>query len=274
MVAEKSMAMGSGRSKPPLHNFTLPYGLKWGNQKFLRCGKLDSDGEIAAIHRRRGSDERVGNFRRADVENGIAAVRKKLMNDLQAETDKMKDAILRTGLEEEEEEVPPPPPQAAAAAVEEDNINNEHSPPPPTTVPPPESAGAADPNKPWSLRTRRSACKPPNGFPAEAGGGSSQAFKVDVMRPENNKSPLPILRSGFAAAAAPPTGGEKRERAKFSVPLARREIEEDFMAIIGHRPARRPKKRAKLVQKSLDTLFPGLWLTEITADLYKVPDDQ
>nr|GMD21147.1 uncharacterized protein LOC109161160 isoform X1 [Ipomoea batatas] len=128
MVAEKkeaaagmeSMAMGSGggRSKPPLHNFTLPCGLKWGNQKFLRCAKLESDGEI----------------------------------------------------------------------------------------------------------------------------GSSS--------------------------------GEKRDRAKFSLALSRREIEEDFAAIIHHRPPRRPKKRAKYVQKNLDTLFPGLWLTEITPDLYKVPEDQ
>nr|GMD13630.1 hypothetical protein DM860_008347 [Ipomoea batatas] len=161
------MAMGPERSRP-LHNFTLPCELKWGNQKFLRCVKLDSNGEIAA---------------------------------------------------------------------------------------------------PWSLRTRRSAVKPPNGFAASADGGGGS-------RPENN-SPLPIHRSGVAAAAPPSVpSDEKRERAKFAVPLARREIEEDFMAIVGHRPARRPKKRAKLVQKNLDTLFPGLWLTEITADLYKVPDDQ
>nr|GMD19912.1 uncharacterized protein LOC109161160 isoform X2 [Ipomoea batatas] len=181
-------------------------------------------------------------------DDGIASVREKLMFDLQTAADKMKDAILREGLKEEEE-----------------HDDNPHSPPPPTTVPPPESA-AADPNKPWSLRTRRSAVKPPNGFAATDGGGGS--------RPENN-SPLPIHRSGVAAAAPPSVpSGEKRERAKFAVPLARREIEEDFMAIVGHRPARRPKKRAKLVQKNLDTLFPGLWLTEITADLYKVPDDQ
>nr|GMD16760.1 uncharacterized protein LOC109161160 isoform X2 [Ipomoea batatas] len=289
------MAMGPERSRP-LHNFTLPCELKWGNQKFLRCVKLDSNGEIAAVHRRSngsseppstaarrrlataaaaaagvhrsGSNGEMGAGKKASPEkfdDGIASVREKLMFDLQTAADKMKDAILREGLKEEEEhgEEPPPPPQAAAAVAEDDN---QHSPPPPATVPPPESA-AADPNKPWSLRTRRSAVKPPNGFAASADGSGGS-------RPENN-SPLPIHRSGVAAAAPPSVpSGEKRERAKFAVPLARREIEEDFMAIVGHRPARRPKKRAKLVQKNLDTLFPGLWLTEITADLYKVPDDQ
>nr|GMD18518.1 hypothetical protein DM860_013219 [Ipomoea batatas] len=51
------MAMGPERSRP-LHNFTLPCELKWGNQKFLRCVKLDSNGEIAAVHRRsNGSSE-------------------------------------------------------------------------------------------------------------------------------------------------------------------------------------------------------------------------
>ncbi|OMO63500.1 hypothetical protein COLO4_32388 [Corchorus olitorius] len=40
----------------------------------------------------------------------------------------------------------------------------------------------------------------------------------------------------------------------------------------GHRPPRRPKKRSRHVQKQLDSLFPGLWLTEVTADFYKVPE--
>lgn len=272
------MAMGPERSRP-LHNFTLPCELKWGNQKFLRCVKLDSNGEIAAVHRRSngssepstgrrrvaasagvqrsGSNDRLremgmvkkatvesGHKIESEVDEGIASVREKLMFDLQTAADKMKDAILREGLKDEQGEERQP-------AVEEE----EHSPAlAPTTAALPESA--ADPNKPWSLRTRRSACKGPNGFPADTG-GSSQAFKVDVMRPPNvspmrveNKSP--ILRSGFAAAVGASPSGEKRERAKFSVPLARREIEEDFMAIVGHRPARRPKKRAKLVQKNLD----------------------
>nr|GMD27720.1 uncharacterized protein LOC109156702 [Ipomoea batatas] len=261
------MAMGPERSKPPLHNFTLPCGLKWGNQKFLRCAKVDSNGEISgAVHRRsygssepsarrrvqppaaamaqpqrRGSNEptcvakraKVGETGRkfgSDVDNGIAAVREKLMFDLQKAADKMKDAIFREGLEDEER--------------------------------------------------RRVVTTTATGIPADGGGGSSRGLNIDVTKPNvspsrttDNKSPR--LRSGSvgAATAGASSSGEKRDRAKFSVPLGKREIEEDFMAILGQRPPRRPKKRPKLVQRNLDTLFPGLWLSEITPDLYKVPDD-
>ncbi|PHT48107.1 hypothetical protein CQW23_12315 [Capsicum baccatum] len=210
------MAMGPERSKA-LHNFTLPYGLKWGNQRHLRCAKVESNGEIASVHRRsngsesirwrietetvdrnRSNDRLSWKFKSPEKE-GIGAVREKLMFDLVTEADKMKDKIFQKKLK----------------------------------------IGTNKANVPSPLKTE-------------------------------NKSPN--LRSGEAAGAS--SVGEKRQRMKYSVTLSRREIEEDFMAMIQHRPPRRPKKRAKLVQKNLDTLFPGLWLTEITADLYEVPDDQ
>lgn len=291
------MAMGHERSKP-LHNFDLPCGLKWGNQKFLRCAKVDSNGEIPHFHRRSNGSDSIGrrmreidgmvNNRRSSVVkdellketevgftrkfrsvgyngaagggggDGIAAVREKLMFDLQAEADKMKYAIFRDGLEEEVSVTPATAPTEVTTDV--------------------------DASRPWNLRTRRAACKAPmNGIAGGGGGGggSNGALKVDVIRNNGSSSLSPLrseiksvrLRSEFAGAGDSYTG-EKRKRTNFSVSLGRREIEEDFMAMVGHRPPRRPKKRAKMVQKNLDTLFPGLWLTEITPDLYKVPDDQ
>lgn len=291
------MAMGHERSKP-LHNFDLPCGLKWGNQKFLRCAKVDSNGEIPHFHRRSNGSDSIGrrmreidgmvNNRRSSVVkdellketevgftrkfrsagyngaagggggDGIAAVREKLMFDLQAEADKMKYAIFRDGLEEEVSVTPATAPAEVTTGV--------------------------DASRPWNLRTRRAACKAPmNGIAGGGGGGggSNGALKVDVIRNNGSSSLSPLrseiksvrLRSEFAGAGDSYTG-EKRKRTNFSVSLGRREIEEDFMAMVGHRPPRRPKKRAKMVQKNLDTLFPGLWLTEITPDLYKVPDDQ
>uniref|UniRef100_M1B5V9 DUF1639 family protein n=2 Tax=Solanum tuberosum TaxID=4113 RepID=M1B5V9_SOLTU len=289
--------MGHERSKP-LHNFDLPCGLKWGNQKFLRCAKVDSNGEIPHFHRRSNGSDSIGrrmreidgmvNNRRSSVVkdellketevgftrkfrsagyngaagggggDGIAAVREKLMFDLQAEADKMKYAIFRDGLEEEVSVTPATAPTEVTTDV--------------------------DASRPWNLRTRRAACKAPmNGIAGGGGGGggSNGALKVDVIRNNGSSSLSPLrseiksvrLRSEFAGAGDSYTG-EKRKRTNFSVSLGRREIEEDFMAMVGHRPPRRPKKRAKMVQKNLDTLFPGLWLTEITPDLYKVPDDQ
>ncbi|XP_076941707.1 uncharacterized protein LOC143611384 [Bidens hawaiensis] len=69
-------------------------------------------------------------------------------------------------------------------------------------------------------------------------------------------------------------GIERREkgRAKFSVPLSRREMEKDFEDMGERRLPRKPKKRPKSIQNHLDTLFPGLWLTEIHADLYRVSE--
>ncbi|KAI3817207.1 hypothetical protein L1987_10996 [Smallanthus sonchifolius] len=66
--------------------------------------------------------------------------------------------------------------------------------------------------------------------------------------------------------------GREKARAKFSVPLSRREMEKDFEDMGERRLPRKPKKRPKIVQNRLDTLFPGLWLTEIHADLYRVSE--
>ncbi|KAJ3686064.1 hypothetical protein LUZ61_015228 [Rhynchospora tenuis] len=60
------------------------------------------------------------------------------------------------------------------------------------------------------------------------------------------------------------------ERRVFCVTLLREEIEEDIYAMKGTRPARRPRKRTRGVQKQLDMLFPGCFLNEITLDTYKV----
>lgn len=114
-----------------------------------------------------------------------------------------------------------------------------------TTLTPPE----ADSSRPWNLRTRRAACKAPM---------------------EQQQQPPP--RNGHNVAGFPPPPPPLRERSKFSVSLSKREIDEDFLSMVSHRPPRRPKKRPKIVQHELDALFPGLWLTEVTADMYKVPD--
>ncbi|TKY60939.1 heat shock cognate 70 kDa protein [Spatholobus suberectus] len=100
--------------------------------------------------------------------------------------------------------------------------------------------------KPWNLRTRRAACKAPH--------HTNQLDSVTEEKKNKNKKM------------------KMEERAKFSVSLSKEEVELDFWALLGTRPPRRPKKRPRIVQKNLDTLFPGLWLTEVSAESYKVPD--
>ncbi|KAJ0677976.1 hypothetical protein HanRHA438_Chr12g0547781 [Helianthus annuus] len=118
------------------------------------------------------------------------------------------------------------------------------------TVPATTSSSPAE--KPWNLRTRRAACKSP------ARNGDDRKPNFSPARNEGNKSPVTVAVTGTVSG----------DREKFSFALSRRELEEDFTAMTGRRLPRKPKKRPRYIQKQLDTLFPGLWLSEITADLY------
>lgn len=92
-------------------------------------------------------------------------------------------------------------------------------------------------------------------------------------------------------------GLERKERKmKLWISLSREEIEEDVYALTGSKPARRPRKWPKNVQKQLDVrvyynyfcytgclyvisvdfflqnLFPGLYLVGVAADSYRIHD--
>ncbi|XP_074274881.1 uncharacterized protein LOC141598940 [Silene latifolia] len=138
-------------------------------------------------------------------------------------------------------------------------------PPPPTST----ENDVATENRPWNLRTRRAVCKLPNNSNFN-GNIIDRKPSSSPARNCNGNSPA---RNGYGEVARE----EKGKRVKFAVSLSKREIEEDFLAMAGVRPARRPKKRAKSVQKQVDAMCPGFWLTEINADMYKVneqiPDD-
>lgn len=288
-ISEKVMAMGSERSKA-LHNFTLS-SLKWGNQRYLRCKKPSPPDDVVKVDRRSpvsrtesspATQRRELERRRKrdwKPEEGIEAVREKLMFDLKTAANKMKDAILRKEVEEEEEEI-----------EEEEEMEEEAE------------ESAVEARKPWNLRTRRAHCKAPI---EEGKGERKKVNSSSPLRSDNNGGVRSArLRGGVGGAAAE----NKEERTKLMVSLSRKEVEEDFMAFLGHRPPRRPKKRHMTVQKQLDvsttnqffififaffddlaslrlcggfdlvflfsvqSLFPGLWLSEVTLDMYKVPE--
>uniref|UniRef100_A0A0A9DQS0 DUF1639 family protein n=1 Tax=Arundo donax TaxID=35708 RepID=A0A0A9DQS0_ARUDO len=105
-----------------------------------------------------------------------------------------------------------------------------------------------------------------------------------AARPWNlrDRKRRPTARGAAALVASSATSSWERpaaekarpdERAPFAVALTTEEVEEDVYALTGARPRRRPRKRPRVVQRQLDSLFPGLWLTEITADAYMVPDE-
>ncbi|CAL9777636.1 unnamed protein product [Musa acuminata subsp. burmannicoides] len=119
------------------------------------------------------------------------------------------------------------------------------------------AATVAEATRPWNLRTRRAACN----FPADRYGNHGSIYGATAM--ETIDPPMKTVRLQSDES-------KKGRMEKFSISLSRSEIEEDFFAIKGTKPSRRPKKRAKIVQRELDSLFPGLSLSEITPDSYEV----
>uniref|UniRef100_A0A0D9YDE2 Uncharacterized protein n=2 Tax=Oryza TaxID=4527 RepID=A0A0D9YDE2_9ORYZ len=102
------------------------------------------------------------------------------------------------------------------------------------------------PQRPWNLRTRRSATAAPRPE------GSDDAADA---APERAPSPLAATKKRV-----------------FSIVLSKEEIGQDFKAIRGTRPPRRPKKRPRTVQRQLDLLYPGLCLADLTPETYKIEE--
>ncbi|CAL4974664.1 unnamed protein product [Urochloa decumbens] len=168
-------------------------------------------------------------------EGRLEDLRAKLMGHLRDAADRLR--------------LPPAPPKPHPRSPE---------PEPQVPLPPPEQeeeasaalAAAATAARPWNLRDRK--CR------RQTARGAAAALDASPARePAAEKARRP----------APD------ERAPFAVALTAEEVEEDVYALTGARPRRRPRKRPRVVQRQLDSLFPGLWLTEITADAYKVPDE-
>ncbi|XP_010907003.2 uncharacterized protein [Elaeis guineensis] len=260
-------AAADAREKPQsshlLHHFSFPNMKRWGNQRMLRCANVNRKGEIIGGDRRppppaaagerralpsvarirRPEEEAEGGSGGDDDDGGLEELREKLMGHLREAADRMKIGVPPPFLGgEAEKDVPAPAPARAPEAGP--------------------LSPAVEAARPWNLRTRRAACKDPIG----TGGRppSSKHAPAPAVSERGGRERTVRLRSEST---------EKRERPKFSVALTREEIEEDVYAMTGSRPRRRPKKRPRIVQKQLDSLFPGLWLAEITVDSYKVPDD-
>ncbi|XP_038905228.1 uncharacterized protein LOC120091318 isoform X1 [Benincasa hispida] len=86
---------------------------------------------------------------------------------------------------------------------------------------------------------------------------------------------------GSTAAVVDENGHEERGGSfvlpKLLIALSSKEKEEDFMAMKGCKLPQRPKKRAKMIQRSLlllefcvQLVSPGAWLTEMSQERYEV----
>ncbi|XP_022982392.1 homeobox protein 2-like [Cucurbita maxima] len=57
---------------------------------------------------------------------------------------------------------------------------------------------------------------------------------------------------------------------KFAIALTNKEKEEDFLVIKGSKLPQRPKKRAKIIQRTVNLVSPGAWLSDLTLERYEV----
>lgn len=100
--------------------------------------------------------------------------------------------------------------------------------------------------KTWNLRPRKPICKSLNGAAGKINGSSVQDKKVHS--PQRNSS------NRLVENEANGDGLQKKEKRKLNIliALSKEEIEEDVFNLTGSKPTRRPKKRAKNIQKHLD----------------------
>ncbi|KAJ4845277.1 hypothetical protein Tsubulata_038163 [Turnera subulata] len=197
------------RSKPQLHNFSLPC-LKWGNQRLLRCVKVTHNDH----HQHQPSS--------SSIPNGFQSKPTNL------ETFKRQRPIpVHTNL-------PPPPPDLPF-----DNNHNKRLKGLEEEPPRPNNDDQSSP-RPWNLRTRRAACKAPLRIEDKRNGN---ALEIDSPRRQVIETLLVKRQQSVEVV---------KEKVKFSVPLSKEEVEQDFLQMARIRPPRRPKKRPRIVQKYLD----------------------
>ncbi|CAH8307993.1 unnamed protein product [Eruca vesicaria subsp. sativa] len=250
MVLRGEMTTRPERPKT-LHNFSLP-SLKWGSQRHLTCSKIESTTSIGG-----GSGDH--RLRRRSPPLKLSGSSDHRRNNNGSQHRRWRNAAFDNGGEEEEGEegieefrvkimsdlktVRDKMTQSMYALGEEQEDEEEER----------KTEKEVSPVKPWNLRKRRAAaaCKEP----------TTEERMV-------NPSPTRVVKERAETTTAKDT-----TRPKFSVKLSKKEIEEDFMAVVGHRPPRRPKKRTRTVQKKLDSLHPAFYLTEVTLDDYKVEEE-
>ncbi|CAI9113547.1 OLC1v1014165C1 [Oldenlandia corymbosa var. corymbosa] len=232
----------TGSSSRPLHNFTLP-SLSWGNQRQLRYVRAQSStprnvpilsANVLSQQSRSPITVSCRSPARPVTTNPVSPPR----------ADKGKSAITSTTSNQCTEEVKTvsgKPYKDLVVCIDGQKIHFVDE----------KGKDKVEEPKPvevrWNLRNR---------------GGMGKTTN------ESDKTVWPVWMNdrGYKSLLA----SDKGEASGFSVQLSKAEIEEDFRQMTGEKPPRKPKKRSKPVQKQIDGLFPGAWLSEVSAERYKV----
>lgn len=247
---ERSSSSSSLSSRERLHYFTLPdNGLKWGVQRQLRCMKVNPNCRnfdqfrsfsAPATDRSRRVEKELTHrkFGVSPVKSSGHRVNGPVSDNSLVDLQRVVDGMRISVVEERGK---------GKAKVSEDDCNENRP------------AGLRS----WNLRTRRSACKEPGGnggrhtlsdvpavpiVPSGGGGGGERGGNCGGF------SPVRKIDSRLRGGGGGLGGGveQKTERAKFSFALSKEEIEDDFFAMTGAKPPRRPKRRPKALQRKLN----------------------
>ncbi|PKU84887.1 uncharacterized protein LOC110098950 [Dendrobium catenatum] len=207
-----------------LHDFDSPFLTTWGKKRVLRCLNVNRKGEIIAGHRRSDLIGRSANLRQ---DGNHVTIR----NEAGSEGGKAKllprfreaaapNCMIHEPEPDNQPEVLRAPFPCAPAA--------------PIPIPIPSSNSPSDVGRTCNRRSMRVAIR-------------KKVYSSPPPPPALEKS---VQRRSVRLRSENP---EKRDYLpKFSISLSRKEIEEDFIAITGSRPSRRPTKRPKHIQQQLD----------------------
>ncbi|KAM7269834.1 hypothetical protein ACFE04_025331 [Oxalis oulophora] len=149
-----------------------------------------------------------------------------------------------------------------------------------------QAAAASHRSKPTTRRLTSSFVPPPNRLTR-----NSEAAAERSGANEGRKSSSPEKEDRYYTTRGSVVGVGLDEQAKISttttdsnhgeekkvhvwpklyIALSNKEKEEDFMMMKGCKPAHRPKKRTKTIQRSLLLVSPGAWLTDMSQERYEV----
>ena len=106
--------------------------------------------------------------------------------------------------------------------------------------------------KPWKLRPRKAVQR---SAMVEIESATTVTTVLAIPAPQaQNENPKSMRLRGDQSQSTETK--KKKEKNKFWIALSKEEIEEDVFIMTGSRPARRPRKRPKNVQKQLDVFNP------------------
>ncbi|XP_031116028.1 uncharacterized protein LOC116019822 [Ipomoea triloba] len=117
----------------------------------------------------------------------------------------------------------------------------------------------------WNLRPRKASLT-----------ASLRSGEMAEAEKSHNHMPKSQRLRGIVEGVGQGQGGHQwlEKKRKLWISLSKEEIEEDVYSLTGSRPARRPKKRPRNVQKLVNNVLPGLYLAGLSVDSYRAHESQ